>query len=83
MKLDKKAFGLTAGILWGAAIFLATNILILKGGVGTTIISLNHYYIGYSFSFIGSLIGMVWGFVNGFIAGWLFAFFHNLFVKTS
>ena len=83
MELDKKVFGLTAGILWGAAIFLTTNLLLLKGSEGTTIINLAHFYLGYSFSFIGSLIGMVWGFVNGFIAGWLFAFVHNLFVKTS
>jgi hypothetical protein len=83
MKLDKKAFGLTAGMLWGAAVFLATNILILKGSEGATIISLEHFYLGYSLSFIGSIFGLIWGFVNGFIAGWLFAFVHNLFVKTS
>ena len=83
MKLSKKAFGLTAGILWGVAIFLLTNFLLLKGSGGAFIIGLRNIYLGYSFSFLGSVIGLIWGFVYGFISGWLFAFLHNLFVKTS
>ena len=83
MKLSKKAFGLTAGILWGVAIFLVTNFLLLKGTEGKTMTLLGHFCFGYSFSFLGSIIGLIWGFVYGFISGWLFAFFHNLFVKTS
>jgi len=83
MKLSKKAFGLTAGILWGVAIFIATNFLLFKGSGGTVICGLGNIYLGYSFSFMGSLFGLIWGFINGFIAGWLFAFFYNLFIKTS
>lgn len=83
MKLSKKAFGLTSGILCGAAIFLLTNFLIIKGTEGETISLLGHFCFGYSFSFLGSLFGLIWGFVYSFIAGWLFAFFYNLFVKKS
>ena len=83
MQLSKRAFSLTAGILWGVAIFLATNFLLLKGSTGGLISNLGNVYFGYSFSFLGSIIGLIWGFVNGFVAGWLFAFLYNLFVKKS
>lgn len=83
MELSKKAFGLTAGILWGVAIFLLTIILILKGTEGEHLSRLGTFYFGYRLSFLGSIIGLIWGFVHGFISGWLFAFIHNLFVRTS
>ncbi|MFB0565106.1 MAG: bacteriophage holin [Candidatus Aminicenantaceae bacterium] len=83
MKLSKKAFALTAGILWGIAVFAVTNLLLLTGSEGELISALNNVYFGYSYSFLGSLIGLLWGFVDGFIGGWLFAFIYNLFVKTS
>lgn len=83
MKLNKIAFGLTSGILWGAAIFLLTNSLLLIGTEGQTISRLRFVYFGYSFSFLGSIIGLIWGFIYGFIAGWLFAYLYNIFAKTS
>jgi len=83
MKLSKKAFGLTAGILWGVAIFIVTNFLLIKGTEGTIISGLRNFYFGYSLSFMGSIIGLIWGFAYGFVAGWLFSFFYNLFIKTS
>jgi len=81
MKLSKKAFALTAGILWGLGIFLVTNFFLIKGAPGQTISLLENFYFGYEFSFLGSLIGLAWGFIYGFIVGWLFAFLNNLFVK--
>jgi len=81
MKLNKKAFALSTGILWGIAVFAVTNILLIVGSKGQLVSALDNIYIGYSYSFLGSLIGSVWGFVDGFIAGWIFAFIYNLFVK--
>jgi len=83
MELNKKAFGLTTGILWGAVIFLSTIVLLLRGSQGDLILRLREIYLGYSFSYLGSLVGLVWAFVTGFIFGWLFAFFYNLFGKKS
>jgi len=83
MELNKKAFGLTTGILWGVAIFLLTIILTLKGTEGEHLSRLATFYFGYRLSFIGSIIGLIWGFVHGFICGWIFAFLYNLFVKRS
>ena len=81
MKLNKKAFGLAAGILWGAAIFFLTNFLLLRGTEGAVISGLKNIYFGYSLSFLGSIIGLIWGFVDGFIGGWLLALLYNQFVK--
>jgi hypothetical protein len=83
MKLNKIALGLTAGILWGVGIFLATNFLLIAGGQGQTISKLNAFYFGYSFSFLGSLAGLIWGFVYGFITGWLFGLLYNFFSKEK
>ena len=83
MELNKKAFGLTSGILWGAMVFFVTIFLLLRGSEGNFIIRLKAVYIGYTFSYLGSLIGLVWAFVTGFIVGWLFAFFYNMFGKKS
>ena len=71
MKLNKNAFGLAAGIICGVGVFLATIILLIKGGEGEHISLLRNFYPGYSFSFLGSIVGLVWGFVEGFIIGWL------------
>jgi hypothetical protein len=79
MKLNAKALALSAGIIWGLLIFLLTNISLLRGGEGEHLSRLSQFYIGYSFSFLGSLIGLVWGFVTMFIAGWVFAWLYNKF----
>lgn len=83
MEMSKKAFGLTSGILLAIAIFLLTNLLLIKGTEGTLIKGLKNICFGYSFSYLGSVIGLVWGFVYGFISGWLFAYLYNLFAKKS
>ena len=70
-KLNPKAFALALGIVWGLIIFLLTNISLLRGGEGEHLSRLSQFYIGYSFSFLGSLIGLVWGFVTMFVAALL------------
>ena len=69
MKLSVKAFALTSGILWGAAVFLATVWLLAVGSEGGTISLLRNFYLGYSFSTLGAFVGLVWGFVDGAIGG--------------
>ena len=77
MRLNPKAFALTCGIVWGAAIFLATVWLMLFGFQGQLISMLDHFYFGYSFSFVGAIIGGVWGFVDGLVCGFVFAWLYN------
>lgn len=78
MKLDRKAFGLAAGILWGLGVFLCTLWAVYLGG-GEHLALLGKFYLGYSISVLGALVGLVWGFVDGFICGWLFAWLYNRF----
>ena len=77
MRLNAKAFGLACGILWGLAIFLATVWLLVRGYGGEQIRTLDHFYIGYSFSYAGAFVGAIWGFIDGFIGGWIFAWLYN------
>ncbi len=83
-KLDAVAMGISLGTLCGLAIFLATNILLFKGGevIGPTLELLNQYFIGYEVTPIGSLIGLVYGFVTGFVAGSLIAILRNFVVTV-
>lgn len=82
-KLDGVALGISLGTLFGLGIFLATNLLIFKGGdlIGPNLALLSQYFIGFEVSFAGSLIGLFYGFVSGFILGFLIAFLRNIVVK--
>jgi hypothetical protein len=78
MKLNVKAFALTAALVCGLGLFLLTWwVILFEGASGVkTIIGL--VYRGYSMSPLGSLIGLVWGFVDGLIGGAIFAWLYNL-----
>lgn len=79
-KLDGSALGISIGLLFGFAVFLATNFLLFKGGdiVGPNLALLGQFFVGYEVSFSGSLIGLVYGLISGFILGWLIATIRNL-----
>jgi protoporphyrinogen oxidase len=79
LKLDRVAFGLSLGTLAGLVLFLATIILVFKGGdvVGPRLELLSNYFPGYSASAEGSLLGLFYGFIAGFCGGWSFAFLRN------
>jgi protoporphyrinogen oxidase len=79
LKLDRLAFGIGVGVTSGLLLFLATLILVLRGGevVGPTLTLLNRYFPGYSVTASGSIVGLVYGSLTGFVAGWCFAFLRN------
>jgi protoporphyrinogen oxidase len=81
-KLDRVALGLSMGTVAGMLLFLATLVIVLKGGpvVGPTLGLLNQYFPGYTVTFSGSIIGFVYAFVSGFTVGWGFAMFRNIIV---
>jgi protoporphyrinogen oxidase len=78
-KLDRVAFGLSIGTVCGILLFLATLVLVLKGGdvLGPRLELLENYFPGYSVTPSGSLLGLGYGFFSGFIGGWCFAFLRN------
>ena len=80
MRLNAKAFALACGVFWGLTILLATWWLLLFGFHGQIMRQLDHFYFGYSVSWLGAVVGGVWGFVDGCIGGWVFAWLYNRFV---
>ena len=80
--LNVKVLGLALGLLFGLALFIATNWLVLKGGevVGPHLQLLSQYFIGYRVSFLGSFIGFAYGFAVGTLSGALIGLIYNKIV---
>jgi hypothetical protein len=79
LRLSGTILGLVLGTVFALIIFVATNILVIKGGpvVGPHLGLLGQYFIGYTVTFIGSLIGSLYAFAVGFISGVLIARVYN------
>jgi len=90
LQLNAKIWGLVCGLLFGLAIFIATNWLVIKGGhidavtgeyvVGPHLELLSQFFIGYRVSFFGSIIGFLWGFALGTLGGALIGLIYNKIV---
>lgn len=78
-KLDPVALGIAVGGVCGLGLFLATGILLLKGGlvVGPNLSLLGHYLPGFATTWSGSLIGLLEGGVAGFAFGYSIARLRN------
>jgi hypothetical protein len=80
MKLNIKAFAITAALFWGLCLFLCTWwIILLDGATGQTA-AIGAIYRGYNISAAGSFIGLAWGLIDGLIGGAIFAWLYNLIV---
>jgi protoporphyrinogen oxidase len=79
-RLDPVAMGGAVGIVGGLALFLATAILLLKGGtvIGPNLSLLSHYMLGYQVTWAGAFLGLVEAGAVGFILGYGFACLRNL-----
>ncbi len=79
MRLNGVILGVILGLLFGLGVFLATIILLLKGGdpVGPHLALLGQFFIGYRVTFAGSIIGFLYGFGFGFIVGYMIAGLYN------
>ncbi len=80
VRMDATIWGITAGVLCGIGLFVATNILVLRGGqqVGKHLNLLGHFFPGFKVTFVGSLLGFGYAFAVGFIGTWLFVRVYNL-----
>src|SRR6186997_1714110 len=69
LHLNAQAWGVSFGALCAVGIFLATMILVLKGGenVGANLSLLSNYLPGYRVSVLGAFIGFVYLFVIGYV----------------
>lgn len=80
------------GIVLGLIIFIGTNWLLIKGGpmtpdgrhvVGPHLQFLNHFFIGYRVSFLGSIIGFLYGFALGTLCGSTIGWIYNKMVDLK
>jgi len=85
LRLNARAWGIATGLLFGVGLFLATNILLLKGGdnVGQHLQMLRVFFPGYSVSFLGSLIGFVYAFVVGYAIGRIIGAVYNRLARPT
>jgi hypothetical protein len=79
LRMNARAWGIAFGLMLGLGLFLATNILVIRGGevVGPHLSLLGVFLPGYSVTFAGSLIGFVYLFVIGYAGGRLIGEVYN------
>ena len=82
VKIDRVALGSSVGVASGLLLFLATLVLVLKGGspVGPNLRLLSNFFPGYAVTGVGAVLGLVYGFLTGYIAGWAFGLMRNVIV---
>jgi hypothetical protein len=83
--LNARAWGITVGLLLGGGLFLATLILVLRGGPnpGPHLALLRIYFPGYRITMFGSFIGFVYAFVIGYALGRLIGTVYNRLVGPA
>jgi hypothetical protein len=84
-RLNARAWGIAMGLLLGGGLFLATIVLVVRGGpdVGAHLGLLRAYFPGYSVTVIGSFVGFVYGFVVGYALGRLIGLVYNRIVTVT
>lgn len=82
-RYDAPALGLAIGTVVGGFLFLATALLLLRGGdyVGTHLSLLGNYFVGYDVTWSGALIGLAEGALGGFLFGYILATLINITIE--
>jgi hypothetical protein len=82
--LNAKLLGTVLGLIMGVVLFLATIILVLKGGpvVGPHLGLLSQFFPGYRVTFLGSIIGFFYAFITGFLIGAALGVVYNQIAKA-
>jgi len=83
-KLDPVALGSALSVVSALTIFLASAILLLKGGpdVGITLRLLRHYLIGFDMTWTGATIGAVEAGIGAYALGYLSAWSRNWLLEA-
>ncbi len=81
-RLNERAWGLAVGLLLAIGLFVATIVLVIRGGpnVGAHLGLLGQYLPGYSVTWVGSFIGFVYMFVLGYVLGRIIGAVYNRLV---
>lgn len=85
LRASEQGWGIAIGFLLGVALFLATAVLVLKGGPnpGPHLGLLRIYFPGYSVTWIGAIIGFVYAFVVGYAIGRTIAIIYNRLIRSA
>jgi len=83
-RFDPIALGISGFVNFGLVLFLATAVLLIKGGpvVGPNLELLGNYFVGFQVSWAGAFVGLLEGGVAGFLLGWTIASLMNLLVSS-
>lgn len=79
LRLNARAWGISFGLVLGGGLFLATIVLVLRGGaqVGQHLGMLSVFLPGYRVTWAGAFIGFVYLFVLGYALGRLIGAIYN------
>jgi len=83
-RYDPVALGVATGIVAALGLFVATGLLILRGGdpLGPTLSLLGHFFLGYQVSWGGAFLGAIEAGFSGYLLGFLIAKMINVLVGT-
>lgn len=78
-KAHEQGWGIALGLLSGVGLFLATLLLVIRGGdvVGPHLGLLSVYFPGYSVTWLGAFVGFIYAFVVGYAVGRTIATVYN------
>ena len=85
LRASEQGWGIAIGLLLGVGLFLATMVLVIKGGPnpGPHLGLLRIYFPGYSVTWIGAFIGFVYSFVIGYAIGRTIATVYNRLIRSA
>jgi hypothetical protein len=83
LRASEQGWGIAMGLLLGLGLFLATIILVIRGGPnpGPHLGLVRIYFPGYSVTWIGSIIGFIYAFVVGYAIGRTIATIYNRLIQ--
>lgn len=78
-RLNARVLGITLAGLFGGGLFLATLVLLLRGGpqVGKHLRLLGHFLPGYDVTWAGLALSLPYGAAVGFVTGYLVSRVYN------
>ena len=84
-RVSAHGWGLAVGVLCGLGLFVATMVLVIKGGpnAGAHLGLLSNYFPGFDIDVLGACIGACWAAAVGYAAGWVAGSSYNFFVSRS
>lgn len=85
LRLNARAWGIAVGLLFGLGLFLATIVLVMRGGteVGPHLSLVGVFLPGYRVTVGGAFIGFAYLFVIGYAIGRLIGSVYNALARSD